>query len=84
MNQIILCSECKGLESHDKLCTRCAFYITNYCMNCNEKSEETCHVCKEARAFLERDDKRQASKERTHRNHIIHCLWYSKTGPPIQ
>jgi RNA polymerase sigma factor (sigma-70 family) len=41
-------------------------------MNCNEKSEETCHVCKEARAFLERDDKRQASKERTHRNHIIH------------
>lgn len=72
MNQIILCNQCEGLHDKELLCDKCAFYINQYCSNCNEKSEETCTVCKDARVFLERDDKRQASKERTDRNHIIH------------
>ncbi len=72
MNQIILCDKCKGLKDKELLCDKCAFYINQYCSKCNEKSDETCRICKEARDFLERDDKRQASKERTHRNHITH------------
>lgn len=70
MNQIILCKQCKQLKDKELICDKCAFYISEYCSKCNEQSEETCNICKEARDFLERDDKRQASRERSTRNHI--------------
>ncbi len=72
MNKIILCDVCQGTRSEEKYCDRCTFYIEEYCNNCTQQSVELCSICREARAFLESDDKRQASKERTDRNHIIH------------
>ena len=72
MNQIILCNQCKGLLNEKLLCDKCAFYIQQYCEHCYEQSQETCNICRQARAFIESDDKRQASRERTHRNHIVH------------
>lgn len=81
MNQIILCNKCKGAKNESELCSTCLFYIKHYCNNCHEKSEETCNICKEARTFLERDDKRQDSRERTDRNHIIHIsLEYAESN----
>jgi RNA polymerase sigma factor (sigma-70 family) len=71
MNEIILCDKCRAIKNMDDLCSKCAFYITYYCRHCNEASVETCLKCKEARAFLESDDKRQSSSERTDRNHIV-------------
>ncbi|WP_273327739.1 hypothetical protein [Vallitalea guaymasensis] len=72
MNQIILCDQCKGLNHQELLCDKCAFYIQKYCSECREKSPETCHLCRQARAFIEKDDKRLASRERTHRSYIAH------------
>lgn len=72
MDQIILCNQCKDLNDKELLCDKCYFYVNYYCSNCHEKSEKKCSVCKDARAFLEWDDKRQASANRTDRNHIIH------------
>lgn len=72
MNKIILCKVCREVKDPENYCDKCAFYINQYCNNCMEKSIYTCTRCKEARDFLECDDKRQASSERTDRNHIIH------------
>ncbi len=84
MNKTILCNKCKDVKNENELCSKCAFYIKHYCSNCYEKSEETCNICREARAFLDSDDKRQASKERTNRNHIIHIsLEYAESKKMI-
>ncbi|SKC77483.1 sigma factor-like helix-turn-helix DNA-binding protein [Maledivibacter halophilus] len=72
MNKIILCEVCREAKDQESFCPKCTFYIQQYCNNCIEKSAYTCAKCKEARNFLESDDKRQASAERTDRNHIIH------------
>lgn len=72
MNKIILCDACQSIGNEENYCDRCAFYIEEYCNNCTQRSEELCSICRDARSFLENDDKRQASKERTDRNHIIH------------
>jgi len=54
MNQIILCSQCKGLLNEELLCDKCAFYIQQYCEHCHEQSQETCNLCRQARAFIVR------------------------------
>lgn len=71
MNRIILCEQCKALQHGEHLCDKCTFYIQTYCDRCHEESPETCDLCRQARAFIESDDKRQASRERTHRNHMM-------------
>lgn len=72
MNKIILCDSCKDIKNQEIYCNKCTFFIKQYCNNCLQQSEYICTKCKEVRDFLESDNKRQASSDRTDRNHIIH------------
>jgi hypothetical protein len=75
MNKIILCDACQSIGNEENYCDRCAFYIEEYCNNCTQRSEELCSICRDARSFLENDDKRQASKERTDRTTLFILAW---------